>query len=604
LLIQFVVSSIAFSLVTLTRMEESTSEAVSAIIESFQEQMRRMDDLEVAMDARAVRARRRMTTLLEQQTPQGSHPMRNSHVRMWVTHQHKPASTVLTAPVNDSCAFPTETIVPERYTVQVEGSLLIGNLDHSSAADYDRRTGYVAPTDDLDRSRGEKEDDVPVPAYHLTHLFSKLVAEFQSVYQPKINPMARIVTHPPVKKKKSGRRSSGAPDNLPGGTAGTVVLDDVDFSKCLLSKRQPVTWTRESAEDAHAWAVQYEPPNVQGFDVHSVVCRIRLFGPGSGSQPRYTICNATAVQHLFPYHGPPPPTRDELQYAAVRPQQQQHQQQTEGNTASSSSSKTKRKLETDTTADGYPWPPVDYEIHLSASLTMSEIVQTFFVYLTDHQLMDPDEKSTIICDAVLKTILGVERLPFHQLQATLLRQTIIALDDQPAVQATYIMRRDTAQNYMNRTASLDPSNLAGPAAAAALWQWDMEVPVPQLFDFRVRELLRRIKRRELEYTSARTKARYLLAARRMKDEDVIRNQIELVVSSKLLAPAALQPVMLALAKAAPPQTQARTCALADAQISYLLEQLPQHCRAALEAQELLEACLAIGEVSSLTPSLS
>merc|ERR1740117_1577993 len=42
--------------------------------------------------------------------------------------------------------------------------------------------------------------------------------------------------------------------------------------------------------------------------------------------------------------------------------------------------------------------------------------------------------------------------------------------------------------------------------------FDMDVSLPSFFNYRARELLRRVKKREFEYTTCRTKARYLLVA--------------------------------------------------------------------------------------------
>jgi hypothetical protein len=546
-----------------------------------------MDELEARINARAVRVRRRMANLLDQHystdaTPNSSWPTRNSHIRMWATHEYQPVTRV-----EQPTGLPK--ISPETFSLQIEGSLLIGHLDHASAAAYDRKTGFVAPTDDLDRSRGEKEDETSVPEVKLTHLFDKLRVEFQSVYEPRINPMARIPP-PSAKKKKTGRRSSssGATKNDPSGD-----LEDVDFTKCILSERHTVEWTSNMSEDAHAWAVRYQPPapSSGAFQVQSVICRIQLVPRKEGRPQQYTIRHPTAIEHLFPHHGPSPPTQEQLQQEELQRQKQQ-----QAGSGSGTPSEKKKQRQIDTTADGNLWPPIDHEIHLPTTLSMPEIIQTFFHYLSWNKLMDPEEKSTIVCNSILKEILGVERLPFSELQTALLSQEVIVPAAEP-VQAVYVMKRDTAQNKSSISTASALTATTTPAtstASPALWQWDMECSIPILFPNRVRELMRRVKRRELEYTSSRTKARYLLAARRAKDEDLIRQYIDQTVASHSYAPDS-QMVWHALARGAPPHTQARSAATADAQISYLLEQLPAHCRAARQARDVLEICCLVGQ---------
>jgi hypothetical protein len=141
-------------------------------------------------------------------------------------------------------------------------------------------------------------------------------------------------------------------------------------------------------------------------------------------------------------------------------------------------------------------------------------------------------------------------------------------------------------------------------------QLDMDVAVPALFPYRARELLRRIKRRELEYTSSRTKARYLLNARRAKDEEQVKHWIDTIVSSiskgcsvrqqVSLQPATsttttttgpsdlLTPITAALAKAAPPRTEARMSAHFDTRLSHLLTQLQQRQQRAHAAWQKVE----------------
>ena len=648
------------------------------ILDSFQQQMLRMDDLETKMEARTAATRRRVANLLtfmqEEQQPleqpqaaSASHnmswPVRQSHLRMWVTHLHEPSkTTTVSASLSEHAesggdrswlsSSPETTIIPETFTLQIEGKLLIGHLDHASANEFDRKIRYTPPNDDLDRSRGEKEDEEAVPEWNLTQLFERVTVTFQTVYQPKIHPMARILPSSSspaagntTKTKKSSRRSSSAA--APSPTTGQPLTQDpdqVDFRKCLLSKQQVITWTNNMAsqEDAHAWAFHYTPPDpVSGaYEVHSVICHIQLVARRWYPQEeRYVILSPVLAEHLFPHQTVPPPLP-----GGGEEERQEGESQQAASTTSNSKKRKSEDITEATTADGHPFPPVDPEILIPATpLLLSEILLAISVYIRDNELMDPEDRSTILVSNgnMLQQVLGgsgpdggenIERLPFSQLQEALLRANAIAPEISPQkqyprapVKATYIMRKDTAwkdvsqQPDSSQVTSATTTTTAG-TSVPALWQWDMECSVPLLFPFRARELLRRIKRRELEYSSSRTKARYLLLSqqqqqRRTKEEDEsIRQQIEAVVANKSLAPV-LQPVLWALAKGAATSgggggggenvnhdhqehatTEAQRACQLDQQISYLLlEQLPTHCRAAKEARELVAACLGLGE---------
>ncbi|GAX23026.1 hypothetical protein FisN_15Hh075 [Fistulifera solaris] len=529
------------------------SSPISELWTAFTAQMKRMDELESRIEARAVQTRRRISNLLEK-----TGPTRQSHLRLWISHQYAKADYLQG--------------IPEHFKLQLEGVLLIGHLDHKSASQFDQETGYGGiPKDDLDRSKGgEKEEDQPIPAYLFTHFMESLVVELQTVFRPK-NPVAAAVQQP--KKKKSSRRSTGG-DTTPK----SMDPSQVDLRTCYLSEKQEMRWTRDMSDDSHAWCVKYRPPTPPDTDleIHSVVAQIQMHPSmhadivsteGNNMNDRYTIRHPLLVKHMFPHHGTPEEDVDEeamdkdgaasgTDSVPVTPKQQ------------------KRKGE-DRTADGNPLPPLDNELHFPPpTLTMSQIIMAFYVYINDKNLMDPDNKSVVVADSVLQEVLGLERFSFSQLQTTLLQKQVIVKVTKPyPLKITYIMPKKT-----------------GDGEEMLPWQFDMECTVPSLLGYRLRELLRRIKRRELEYTSSRTKARYLLAARRglrsnAVEDNELRQMIEAAVTSDNLA---VPEVWQALARGAPPNSEARRAARIEAQLSYLLlEMLPAQCRNALTSRQLV-----------------
>lgn len=594
-------------------MEQASS--LDTVVSKFQDQMRRIDDMEDRLDAQTTRTRRRVASVLDQHY---SNEERQSHLRLWVSHLHhksqtekmdsrnstegsnSTASEGATDTPNEKSAPRT---VPESFTVQLEGTLLIGNLDHASAHEFDRQTGYQIPQDDLDRSRGgEKEDDLTITAYRFTHLFRKVEVDFQTVYQPAVQASS------PMPTKKSTRRSSdsgisSAKKKKKGKKQAMIDPNQIDYRSCVLSPKQRMVWKTDMTEDAHAWAFNYVPPPAQpGWQIHSVVAKLALFPLASDTSRanrrfhRYSVRHPRLVKELFPHHAFVP---DE----DVPSKQEQEESSAAGSggddvAATPPSAKKRKTVDDWTTADGNPLPPVDNELHVQpATLTLSEIMMSLFTYVREKKLManqqppetrapGDDDKTSIVCDALLQDVLGMERLPFSQLQSTLLqRNAIVRVIQPPPVRATYVMRLPSS----NTTPPSDDDD-----SSPAPWQWDMVCAIPHLFPFRARELLRRVKRRELEYTSSRTKGRYLLAAtsRSLNSEDV-RQVVDSAVTDKSLIP---QVVWHALAKGAPPHTEARRAAQLEAQWTYLLQDvLPASFRDARQAHELVDLCQHLGK---------
>lgn len=129
---------------------------------------------------------------------------------------------------------------------------------------------------------------------------------------------------------------------------------------------------------------------------------------------------------------------------------------------------------------------------------------------------------------------------------------------------------------------------------------DVDVAVPGLYHDRTRELLRRVKRREFEYTSSRTKAlKSMLSGGTPScppDENEARRLVEECVSGKGLTTKRHVPVLVALSNAAPAGSEARNAAIVDARVAMLLERLEHHGRRARACWEIVEACRGGGEV--------
>jgi len=203
-------------------------------------------------------------------------------------------------------------------------------------------------------------------------------------------------------------------------------------------------------------------------------------------------------------------------------------------------------------------------------------------------LQDESDKSLIVCDKVLTGLLDCESLNFGDLQSTLLSKNLIKplQPEEDPIVLTYVMKTNTVspQGPPPQGTALEIPEGHIPSVLS----FDMDVHIPSFFHWRAREIMRRIKRREFEYTSSRTKGRYMLVASR-GNEDVVKTKIGECVSGFGYAEENI-PIFLALAKAAPPNSEARGAAQTDAKTCALVGRLDECTRKAQSAWDLVEDC--------------
>ena len=565
------------------------SSRLSDIWSHFGKQLDEIDDLEKRLNEKSCRIRRRVSNLLDQVPTH-----RRSHLRVFVTHKYDEDS-----PPEDA---------NRKWTMVIEGKLLIGMMDHMSAAKVDQEwahaalgqtrattattaaapsptagTGNVSATNNegniaaegsgaasaaflgrsVDRRSGggEKEEDEP-PAVIFTHLFDKLTVQLTTIYQPKNPPSAKSVT---PKKSRSTKRKSPVPQ------------PEVAIHPRLLSrsKSTKIVWTKDAAPDAHAFFVSYchddetdpPPPNTK---FHSVVASISLVP--TRTEPMYKPCSSLA-DSFFPKH------RDD----ASRRRSPGKKRKSDGGSASIPESQ-----------DELPPIALDNNIYVPSLLTMNEIIMALFQYIQDKNLHDPSDKSLIRCDKVLANIFDCETFNFSELRELLLSKSLItkveASDDPIAL--TYIMKEGNVSPQEPPDPSKTPKDHEDDSHHQVL-SFDTDVWVPSLFHYRSREIMRRIKKREFEFTSSRTKGRYLLVARR-GNEDLVKNKIELAVSGRGYSSSNI-PVFLALARAAPPGSEARSSGQTDSKICSLVHRLEEHSNGAEASWNLVDACRRLGQ---------
>ena len=589
--------------VTAPRSSNGDQNPVAALLSQFRGQVGRLEDLERRVEQRVLAARRRTVSLMVEQWGRTT---RQSHLRLYLSHSYAPevtpagAMAALMKQQSPSGDPPLHLKpCPPCWTLHVEGRLLVDHLDHAAAAAFDREKGFSPSSDELDRTstKGE-EDEAPDMKRPLkpTHFFDRVKVTFQTVYAP----IALSSKKPaPALKKKPTRRGSSVPLAVPAVEPRPEVGEER-----ILSLKHHVVWNRVDNPDpddsADIWCFPYyePPPPVPHKDkwrAISVTAFVELYRRSQYAtavsslypQPvqqhmqehthtRYRIVSTQLQSTLFPHHGPE--TTDLLTG--------------------------KKRNANDTSAGNTDnnVVPLHNEVYVPHTLTMTEIANAFFIYIRDRKLVSTQD--VVHADDLLQSLLGMEQFSFSQLQQLLQQQNLVEAirctenDDktfttnEPPVQITYILEPDAA-SVLGQAPTTKDSNYS-------LLQLDLDVAVPSLAPYRCRELLRRVKRRELEYTSSRPKARYLLpnitssGGNHSKDDDErwVRLQMDrATVSSssaqgELSADAALLiPLQLALAKAAPPKSEARQSLYLDAAMGHVVtelrRQVQQSCRATL-----------------------
>jgi hypothetical protein len=590
-----------------------------ALLNVYHEKIFQIESLERRIDARAVLTRRRLANLLDSQRNNSHRP---SHMRVFVTHK-------LVPPPPPPPPDPSVTVLvqpdppPPEYRIQIEGRLLVGHLDHESAAAFDQRTGYTAPIDELDRSKGEQEE-ADVAPISFTHFFSRAVVELEPLYVQKPNPMSKKAAKSPPPSKKSRRGSTKSPNP---SSAAASLEEEVDPSTLVRGTVVTLEWKRGMTGDAHMFCFHYRVPAPPGYHLmpHSVATKIRLY---SARHDDLWLPNdaVPALATIFSSHitadEPVPAAAAAATTPAAGATSKSKKRKADDITptaAAASSSSTAAASAVTTAAGGasasreepgaaaaapsslssaasqpQPLPPLSLEnsIDIPQGLSWKEICMAFFVYVQDRRLMDAaaSDRSVVVCDELLRELFQVERFPFSQLQRLLQhRGLFVKISDEP-VQLSYLLRPETALPSNDRDLSKEQlQNLH-----SSLLQLDMDVSVPSLFPYRCRELLRRIKRRELEYTSSRTKARYLLATRRSGTatassrgaEEAARALVDDVVREGAIH-SSLEAVLAAIAKSTPPRTEARMAVHYDLRMGYLVERVREHLHAAQEAWQVV-----------------
>jgi len=464
---------------------------------------------------------------------------------------------------------------------------------------------------------GEKEEDPVIPLV-FSHCFDKVEVTFRTIYQPRSAGSATMSSS--LKKSRSNKRkSSGQQTQDETITINPKLLKSSDPTKLVWRKSNTADSHAFFVKYNNHFSERPPPP---GMRFHSVVAKIELYPtrPGTGinvnrysfqhqqdvnAEPLYQITHPVLAKRFFPRH-------------AYEGKNKKSGDGPDGSQPNSNESSTSGMINTGQQNQNNPSKtdedeeiPLENDIQIPSFLTYNEISMSLFRYIQDNNLHDPTDRSTIICDKLLTEILDVESMNFGQLKQLLIRKNLIQRVGAPSMSAsssllspqksgganinqmqeavmpvvlTYVMNEQTTSphvptGYEEETEEAPSAMSAANASAIAkrraayaspqdpdhnptVLSFDMDVAIPSFFNYRARDLLRRVKKREFEYTTCRTKARYLLVAAK-GSEDLIKTSIDKAVSGQGFEVDNI-PVFLALAKAAMPHSEARGAAQIDA----------------------------------------
>lgn len=535
-----------------------------------------------------------------------------------------------------------EEIRNNKWNLVIEGKLLTGHLDHEAAdiieeeakvrAEKDGRrhltqSSMVVDTAEMtSRERAatrfmhDREGEEPVVPINFSHFFDRISVSFQTFQKdtdPEVVAAASRSSSPtgsgsgsgsgsPSKTTRKGRRSTITPKKTPQ----TPIKEKPKPTAVTYDSIGPITslfWNRhrpnptnpsaplQNAMDTHAFHAIHTQPREPITKENTVVATIRLHRRDCEQKyrPSPTLCNA-----IFPSLMSKKPKPIPL-----------HEMKA---------------------------PPEDNDVYIPTVLSMDDAIDAIFQYVLKNDLQDKTDRRIFHNDSALETLFGCKDMDMVKVKELLLSKGLLVPavvgtpGDSPIV-LTYVLKKETAisaapekeadQSEMmevdydkhekdktandkiatrskspvepapkrRRTTTPSPQpSFSDDEITPNLISCDFDIDVPHLYHSRCKDILRRIKIREYEYTSCRTKAMRTVELTKAA-EDVVKERLENIVKGKALT-VGHQPVLSALAKAATSGSEARISAHADARTALLVDRLEEHCERARACWDIVEMC--------------
>ena len=529
-----------------------------------------------------------------------------------------------------------------KWILVVEGGLLIKQLDHDSARDVDARLDAGLPIlgcrgdgdDDDDEGptqnraeriplrdqwRGgttERENEREVERLHFTHLFDKVEVEMRFVML-------------------ADRSAEAAAETSAITRSGLGTVPDPP-SPAATADVETFTWERakSSTPDCSAFFVVHSEESefipMGGkvfksiFKVDHVSTKIKLYrrqAEEGNYVPSPQLCDI-----FFPtFIGKKAAAELKSKEKSGSKSKKKKRSGGEAITLLSSSASSENDASNSSmiapgndegTFAGHQPSSVSADSHIPNTLTMDEALHAIFFYIRTRNLQDVIDLSVVNNNEQLTNLFGCSRMLFSDVRGLLLeKQLLVKVETctHPII-LNYDMKLDGAEPLAKKrrvktsAQKVDESELTTRRRAAnndcdsaqpdaeqlevvphqTMLSCDVDIDIPNLFHVRTRDILRRTKYREFEYTSSRIKALRSLVATKV-DEETAKQALGDVVTGKGYAPYHKQALM-AMAKGSHPGGEAQRAALIDLRTASLLEKLEEQSSLAREYWHVVNAC--------------
>jgi len=535
-----------------------------------------------------------------------------------------------------------------KWTLVIEGGLLVKHLDHESAKEVDGRLDDKLPIlgckgveDDKttqnkaeiplrDQWRGTRENEKDIEPVSFTHLFDKMEVElkvFKETDKSEIAETSAIT-----------RSGLGA---VPETPAPEVEADVKTF-----------TWERAKSNtpDSHAFFIvhneesEFKPMGGKVFKsifkTDHIAAKVRLFRRQSGEGnyvPSEQICDAFFPTFIGKKAAAELKSKDKSSKSKKRKRsgggdtiQRSTSSANLENEASNSSVSAMppgkelafaSRQQSSAAATGGVAPAStkaveEKDVHIPNTITMDEALHVIFFYIRTRNLQDATDLSIINNDETLSNLFGCSRMLFSAVSGLLIeKQLLVKVESntQPII-FNYNMTMDGAEpltkkrgvktagksdtadmTTRRRSVNNDSDNVLSdseqPKEAPhhqTMLSCDVDIEVPNLFHVRTRDILRRTKYREFEYTSNRIKALRSLMSTKV-DEETAKLVLGDVVTGKGYAPYHKQALM-AMAKGSHEGGEAQQAAWIDLRTTSLIEKLEEQSSLANGYWDVVNAC--------------
>lgn len=278
--------------------------------------------------------------------------------------------------------------------------------------------------------------------------------------------------------------------------------------------------------------------------------------------------------------------------------------------------------------DGTLFTDDSKDAHIPNTVTMDEALYAIFYYIKTRGLQDATDLSIINNNEALTDLFGCTRMLFSSVRGLLLEKELLVkveFGTQPII-FNYEMTLDGAEplakkrrakatsappksedselTTRRRIANPDYEDPQPPAASEKLdvvphqtmLSCDVDIDIPSLFPVQTRDILRRTKYREFEFSSNRNKAIRSLVSTKV-DEETSKLVVADAVSGKGYSSHHKQ-ALLAMAKGSHEGGEAQRAAYIDLRTASLMEQLEEKSSLARGCWDIVDACQGLCEETS------